>query len=136
MKDLSFLLLALPLLCSGQTQTQTFSVDSVGRQNWQITTITTFVRADSTVYETRASERFRNRKEAAKHVREVFAERIRADSARLEDTKRGIALLKTSRLALLSDLGRGPGGNSGKSAEIPVVLPPEPQNPKKKKKKH
>ena len=78
--------LALPLLCPAQTTT--FRADSVGRNNWQITTISTFVRGDSSTYETRASEVFRTRTAARQYVRRMMGERITADSSKAEDIKR------------------------------------------------
>ena len=106
MRHLIFALIALPLLCSAQQQTTTFQADSVGRNNWQITTITTFARADSSTYETRGSQVFRTRAAARQYVRTMIGERISADSINAENAKRNIALLKASRAALLADLAR------------------------------
>lgn len=127
---------ALPLLCSAQAQTTTFRADSVGRQNWQITTISTFVRGDSSTYETRASEVFRTRALARQHVRAMFAERIRADSTGVEEGKRRVAALKTSRAALLSDLSRqNAAPRGGTDAPVPAEASPAvlPETKPKKK---
>lgn len=104
MKQTLFLLL-FPLLTFAQ-ETTTFTVDTLGRQNVQLTTITTYQRPDSTVYETRSSVRFKNRGEARKHINLLFAERITADSVAIENARRHRAGLVASREALLADLGR------------------------------
>lgn len=130
---LSFAIFALPLLCAAQTTT--FRADSIGRNNWQITTIQTFARADSSTYETRASVVFRNRAAAKKYVREMIGERIAADSTSAEAAKRNIAILKASRAALLSDLSRG--NSAPRSTEAPAEAPTTtvPEKPKKTAKK-
>lgn len=134
---LSFAMLALPLLCAAQ-QTTTFRADSIGRNNWQITTIQTFARPDSSTYETRASQVFRTREAAKKYVREMIGERIAADSANAEVAKRNIALLKASRAALLADLSRGnpaPRGSTEAPVEVPAAtVPAKPKATAKKKK--
>lgn len=131
-----FIVFALPLFCSAQ-QTTTFRADSIGRNNWQITTIQTFARADSSTYETRASQVFRNRAAAKKYVREMIAERITADSTNAESAKRNIALWKASRASLLDDLSRG--NSAPRSTEAPTEVPaatvPEPPKKTAKKKK-
>ncbi len=136
MKHLLFIALALPLLCAAQ-QTTTFRADSIGRNNWQVTTITTFARPDSSTYETRASQVFRTRAAAKKYVREMIGERIAADSANAEVAKRNIALLKASRAALLADLSRGNSAPRGPEApaEVPAAtVPTKPKTTAKKKK--
>ena len=105
MKQTLFLLL-FPVLAHTQ-ETTTFTVDTLGRHNVQLTTITTYQRPDSTVYETRSSVRFKNRGEAKKHINLLFAERIAADSAAIENARRHRAGLMASRQALLADLNRG-----------------------------
>lgn len=136
-KTLLFIAFALPMLCAAQ-QTTTFRADSIGRNNWQVTTITTFARADSSTYETRASQVFRNRAAAKKYVREMIAERIAADSANAEVAKRNIALLKASRAALLADLSRSnsaPRGSTEAPAEVPAAtVTAKPKTTAKKKK--
>lgn len=136
MKHLLFIVFALPLFCSAQ-QTTTFRADSIGRNNWQITTIQTFARADSSTYETRASQVFRNRAAAKKYVREMIGERIAADSTSAAAAKRNIALLKAFRASLLDDLSRG--NSAPRSTEAPAELPaatvPEPPKKATKKKK-
>jgi len=137
MKHLLFIALALPLLCAAQ-QTTTFRADSIGRNNWQVTTITTFARPDSSTYETRASQVFRNRAAAKKYVREMIGERITADSASAAAAKRNIALWQASRASLLADLSRGnsaPRSGTEAPAEVPAApVPPKPKTTAKKKK--
>lgn len=120
MRHLLFFALALPLLCSAQ-QTTTFRADSIGRNNWQVTTITTFARPDSSTYETRASQVFRNRAAAKKYVREMIGERIAADSTSAAAAKRNIALWQASRASLLADLSRG--NSAPRSTEAPAEVP-------------
>ena len=137
MKHLLFIAFALPLFCAAQ-QTTTFRADSVGRNNWQITTIQTFARADSSTYETRASVVFRNRTAAKKYVREMIGERIAADSASAAAAKRNIALWQASRASLLADLSRGnsaPRGGTEAPAEVPAATVPKTTKAVTKKKK-
>ncbi len=133
-KTLIFFAFALPLLCAAQ-QTTTFRADSIGRNNWQITTISTFVRADSSTYETRASEVFRPRALARQYVRQMMGERITADSAKAEDIKRSIVGLKASRAALLSDLARPSSAPRGSTAPVEAQKAAQPETTKKPAKK-
>ena len=133
MKQTLFLLL-FPLLAYTQ-ETTTFTVDTLGRHNVQLTTITTYQRPDSTVYETRSSVRVKNRGEARKHINLLFAERIAADSAAIENARRHRAGLVASRQALLADLNRGnrnsePGPTRLNPTIYPAEVPPaEPKLP-------
>ena len=131
-----FIVFALPLFCSAQ-QTTTFRADSIGRNNWQITTIQTFARPDSSTYETRASQVFRNRAAAKKYVREMIGERIAADSTSAAAAKRNIALWQASRASLLADLNRGNSAprSTEAPAEVPAAtVPAKPKTTAKKKK--
>ena len=62
---LFFLLLATP--CFAQ-EIVTFRIDSIGRQNWQLTTTTTYQRADSTLSQRSESVKLGNRKQAKEFV--------------------------------------------------------------------
>jgi len=131
MKQTLIFLLFLPFLAPAQ-ETTTFSVDTLGRHNVQLTTITTYQRPDSTVYETRSSVRFKNRGEAKKHINLLFAERIAADSAAIENARRHRAGLMASRQALLADLNRGnrnsePGPTRLNPTNYPAEVPPADQ---------
>lgn len=131
MKGIFLSVLLFPLLAHAQ-ETTTFSVDTLGRHNVQLTTITTYQRPDSTVYETRSSVRFKNRGEAKKHINLLFAERIAADSAAIENARRHRAGLMASRQALLADLNRGnrnsePGPTRLNPTVYPAEVPPAEQ---------
>jgi hypothetical protein len=138
-------LLFLPFLAPAQ-ETVTFTTDTLGKGNVQLTTITTYLRPDSTIFETRSSVRFKNRQEARKHVIALFAEKIAADSVAIETARRHRAGLLASRQALLADLNRGnrssePGQPRLNPTVYPAEVPPGKQplptikqvKPKKKK---
>lgn len=138
MKKLLTILLALaPLLLFAQRETTTYRVDSVGRSLWLLTSTTRYDRPDSTFYESTMSERFRNRAALRQHVKTLFAERIAADSASVENLKRRIAGLKTQRAGLLLDLRPASGQQAQKQAPLPPAAEPpkQPQPTTKKKKK-
>lgn len=111
----------------------TYTTDTIGPNNVQITTITTFQRPDSTISETRQSVRFRSRDEAREYVNRTFSERITADSLLLGAIGKRLALLRASKAALAYELS----ARCKKSAPVPVVTPPPPTKkpPEKKKKK-
>jgi hypothetical protein len=125
-----------PLLLFGQ-ETTTYRVDSVGRNLWLLTSTTRYDRPDSTFYESKMSERFRSRAALRQHVRTIFAERIAADSASVENLKRRIAGLKAQRAGLLHELRPASGQQAQRQAPAPAAAEPpkQPQQTTKKKKK-
>lgn len=112
---------------------ETYSIDSIGRRNWQLTTTVTITNNDSTTVVRGFSVKFDNRKAARQYINTVFAAKIKADSALVENAKRRIALAKASRAALLADLSRPP---AGKQVEKPPdVTAPATTTPAKATKK-
>jgi hypothetical protein len=107
-KHILIALFGLASIGATAQEIETYSIDSIGRHNWQLSTTLTVTRADSTVSVRKESVKFTTRKDARKYISALFADKIRADSAVQESAKRRIALYKTSRTALLSDLNRAP----------------------------
>jgi len=129
---ISFALAFLSVFATAQ-EVVTYTTDTIGPNNVQITTITTFQRPDSTISETRQSVRFRSRGEAIEYVNRTFSERITADSLLLGVIGKRLALLRASKAALTYELSV----RCKKSAPVPIVTPPPPTKkpPEKKKKK-
>ena len=129
---ISFALAFFAVFATAQ-EVVTYTTDTIGPNNVQITTITTFQRPDSTISETRQSVRFKSRGEAIEYVSRTFSERITADSLLLGVIGKRLALLRASKAALTYELSV----RCKKSAPVPVVTPPPPTKkpPEKKKKK-
>jgi len=129
---ISFALAFLSVFATAQ-EVVTYTTDTIGPNNVQITTITTFQRPDSTISETRQSVRFKSRDDAREYVNRTFSERITADSLLLGVIGKRLALLRASKAALTYELSV----RCKKSAPVPIVTPPPPTKkpPEKKKKK-
>ena len=87
-------------------ETVTFSVDSIAPKVWQLTTLTSYVRSDSSVWEKKESLKFKNRGEVRTYVKALFQERIRTDSTLAADASKRVAQLKTTRQLLLATVNK------------------------------